>query len=153
MIVGYEQVDYTPLQAKRGTPCYMAPELFSDDATHSTASDLWALGCVMYECAMGRAPFMSSTLTELMQDILNKEPPPIPGKGDRKEKILTSHTILCMLHRADSVMFFRSCLSSRTGASPEFTDLITRLIDKNPATRIKWPVRGAICVRLHGRRR
>ena len=68
-----------PPQAKRGTPCYMAPELFSDDATHSTASDLWALGCVMYECAMGRAPFMSSTLTQLMQDILNKDPPPMPG--------------------------------------------------------------------------
>lgn len=69
------------VQAKRGTPCYMAPELFSDDATHSTASDLWALGCVMYECAMGRAPFMSSTLTQLMQDILNKDPPPMPGRA------------------------------------------------------------------------
>ena len=57
----------------------MAPELFSDDATHSTSSDLWALGCVLYECAMGRAPFMSSTLTQLMQDILNKDPPPMPG--------------------------------------------------------------------------
>ena len=57
----------------------MAPELFSDDATHSTASDLWALGCVMYECAMGRAPFMNSTLTQLMQDILEKEPQPVPG--------------------------------------------------------------------------
>jgi serine/threonine-protein kinase ULK4 len=67
-------------QAKRGTPCYMAPELFSDDATHSTASDLWALGCVLYECAMGRAPFMNASLTQLMQDILSKEPQPIPGR-------------------------------------------------------------------------
>ena len=32
-------------------------------------------------------------------------------------------------------------ISILTGASPEFTDLIARLIDKNPATRIKWPVR------------
>lgn len=94
---------YTTLpQAKRGTPCYMAPELFSGDATHSTASDLWALGCVLYECAMGRAPFMNASLQELIKDILNKEPQPIPG------------------------------------ASPEFADLITRLIDKNPATRMKW---------------
>ena len=38
-----------PPQAKRGTPCYMAPELFQDGATHSTASDLWSLGCVLYE--------------------------------------------------------------------------------------------------------
>ena len=59
----------------------MAPELFSEESTHSTASDLWALGCVLYECAAGRAPFMSSTLSQLMQDILNKDPQPIAGEN------------------------------------------------------------------------
>ena len=29
---------------RRGTPCYMAPELFSADGVYSTASDLWSLG-------------------------------------------------------------------------------------------------------------
>lgn len=32
------------------------------------------------------------------------------------------------------------CRLLPAGASPEFADLITRLIDKNPATRIKWLV-------------
>ena len=47
------------LQARSGTPVYMAPELFREGAVHSTASDLWALGCVVYECAAGRPPFVS----------------------------------------------------------------------------------------------
>ena len=34
----------------------MAPELFGEGGVHSFASDLWALGCVMYECAAGRPP-------------------------------------------------------------------------------------------------
>lgn len=68
------------MQAKRGTPCYMAPELYNDGAAHSTASDLWALGCVLYEAAMGRPPFMNSSFNQLVEDILHKEPAPIAGK-------------------------------------------------------------------------
>ena len=70
------------LQAKHGTPCYMAPELFQDGSTHSTASDLWALGCVLYECAAGRPPFVSSSLTHLVSDILATEPAPLPEGED-----------------------------------------------------------------------
>lgn len=68
------------LQAMRGTPCYMAPELYSDGSTHSTASDLWSLGCVLYECSVGTPPFMNTSFNVLMQQILNEEPPPVPGR-------------------------------------------------------------------------
>eukprot|EP00249_Psilotum_nudum_P026310 c32079_g1_i1 orf=3-185(-) len=57
-------------QAKRGTPCYMAPELFEEGGVHSFASDLWALGCVMYECFAGNPPFVSSSFTQLVKSIL-----------------------------------------------------------------------------------
>ena len=46
----------TPLSS-RGTPLYMAPELFSAEGTHSFASDFWSLGCVMFELRMGGRPF------------------------------------------------------------------------------------------------
>lgn len=59
----------------------MAPELFQSGAPHSSASDLWALGCVLYECAAGHPPFMSDSLTQLVHDILNNDPAPIPGGG------------------------------------------------------------------------
>ena len=65
-------------QAKRASPAYMAPELFQN-APQSTASDLWALGCVMYECAAGAPPFAAASLTRLVQDIMTADPAPIPG--------------------------------------------------------------------------
>lgn len=84
----------------------MAPELFEEGATHSTASDLWAAGCVLYECLTGQPPFVKRTLAQLMGAILHEEPAPLEG------------------------------------ASAELRDLVGRMLDKNPATRITWAVRG-----------
>lgn len=67
-------------QAKRGTPCYMAPELFQDGSTHSSAADLWALGCVLYECAAGHPPFVSTSFNHLVNDILTGDPAALPSK-------------------------------------------------------------------------
>ncbi|XP_022144479.1 serine/threonine-protein kinase RUNKEL-like [Momordica charantia] len=70
-------------QTKRGTPCYMAPELFKDDSVHSYASDLWALGCVLYECFVGRPPFMGREFTQLVKSILSDPTPILPGNPSR----------------------------------------------------------------------
>ncbi len=68
-----------PMAARSGTPAYMAPELFREGAVHSTASDLWALGCVLYECRMGRPPFTTTLLHRLIDDIEQRDPPPLQG--------------------------------------------------------------------------
>lgn len=52
-------VDLTPTESKRGTPYYMAPELFQDGSVYSYYSDFWAFGCVLYEMAAGHPPFVS----------------------------------------------------------------------------------------------
>jgi serine/threonine-protein kinase ULK4 len=67
---------------KRGTPCYMAPELLKGEGGHfscySFASDFWALGCILYECAVGHPPFVSDSLNALVDSILHKEAPMHP---------------------------------------------------------------------------
>ncbi|XP_061989242.1 serine/threonine-protein kinase RUNKEL [Rosa rugosa] len=70
-------------QAKRGTPCYMAPELFEDGGVHSYASDFWALGCVLYECYAGKPPFVGREFTQLVKSILSDPIPPLPGTPSR----------------------------------------------------------------------
>lgn len=36
---------------------------------HSYASELWALGCVMYELSVGRPPFISNSFSDLVRII------------------------------------------------------------------------------------
>ena len=100
--------------SKRGTPCYMAPELFTERGVHSYASDLYALGCVLYECCVGKPPFVSNSLTELMEMILNDEPPALRSRGG----------------------------DSREGKpdppTPALADLVHGLLEKDPARRLDW---------------
>ena len=41
----------------RGCPLYMAPELFSSDGVHSFSTDLWAVGCIIFELRISETPF------------------------------------------------------------------------------------------------
>jgi serine/threonine-protein kinase ULK4 len=52
----------------------MSPELFVKDGVHSYQSDLWSLGCVLYELSTGRAPFEAAALPDLMRKISFTEP-------------------------------------------------------------------------------
>lgn len=52
-----------------GTPAYLAPELLRG-AQPSPASDLYALGVVMYEMVVGRPPFEGSSMAVLGQKLL-----------------------------------------------------------------------------------
>ncbi|KAK9834835.1 hypothetical protein WJX81_002504 [Elliptochloris bilobata] len=67
-----------PADMQPATPTYMAPELFQAGGVHSSASDLWALGCVLYECASGRPPFVSPSFKTLAHLVLTAEPSQLP---------------------------------------------------------------------------
>jgi len=43
-----ESKKYIETKSKRGTSCYMAPEILLNEP-YNTRSDLWALGCILYE--------------------------------------------------------------------------------------------------------
>ena len=57
-----------------GTPQYLAPELLEGGGEASAASDLYALGCVVFECLSGRPPFTGTAL-EVALSHLDDEPP------------------------------------------------------------------------------
>lgn len=59
-----------------GTAAYMSPEQargFEVDVR----TDIWSLGCVLYEMATTRAPFTGGTTSDVIVSVLEKEPPPL----------------------------------------------------------------------------
>jgi serine/threonine protein kinase len=68
-----------------GTLDYIAPEMLrGGDAT--PASDLYALGCLAYECTAGRTPYADKSMFELASAHLSAEPPdPCADRRDAPE--------------------------------------------------------------------
>lgn len=58
-----------------GTPAYMAPEQVQGAPSPSPASDVFALGCVLFECLSGRPPFEGGNLVARLAKILVQESP------------------------------------------------------------------------------
>ena len=58
-----------------GTPSYMAPEVIRGNAhAVSTASDVWALGVMLWECLCGELPFEAKDPLEVMRLIGQQDP-------------------------------------------------------------------------------
>ncbi|MBT8397545.1 MAG: protein kinase [Gemmatimonadetes bacterium] len=59
-----------------GTPLYMSPEQAAGSADLDGRSDLYSLGCVLFECLAGKAPFTGS-LESVVHQHLAADPPNI----------------------------------------------------------------------------
>ena len=56
-----------------GTPAYMSPEQARGQQM-DRRTDVWAFGCVLYECLTGEKPFQGGTATDLVAAVLRSEP-------------------------------------------------------------------------------
>ncbi|WP_240670414.1 serine/threonine-protein kinase [Actinoplanes solisilvae] len=64
-----------------GTPHYMSPEAFHG-STASPATDVYALGVLLYELISGRPPYTSDSIPDLMRQHLEGNPERRPGLPD-----------------------------------------------------------------------
>ncbi len=63
-----------------GTPTYMAPEQARGKAVDRRI-DVWAFGCVLYECLAGKRAFPGSTTSDVLAAVIEREPdwPALPA--------------------------------------------------------------------------
>ncbi|XP_042810215.1 serine/threonine-protein kinase ULK4 isoform X7 [Panthera leo] len=92
----------------KGSLTYTAPEILRG-TDFSITSDLWSLGCLLYEMFSGRPPFFSESFSELIEKIFYADPlPPFPKD------------------------------SSLPKASSDFINLLDGLLQKDPQKRLTW---------------
>jgi serine/threonine protein kinase len=64
-----------------GSPSYMSPEQVRGEQVDHL-SDVWSFCVLLYKAIGGKAPFRGATAREILDSILNQEPPPLPlGAG------------------------------------------------------------------------
>ena len=60
-----------------GTPPYMSPEVIAQKDGIDGRSDLYAMGCILYELLTGAPPFMADSVVDLLLQHLEKPPVPL----------------------------------------------------------------------------
>lgn len=73
-IARVESSSLTQVGTIMGTPAYMAPELFTGD-TVDHRTDLFAVAVILYQLLTGIKPFTGETLSIIMHQVVNIQPP------------------------------------------------------------------------------
>lgn len=81
-----------------GTPCFMSPEQ-SRGARLDARSDLFSLGCLLYQSLTGRLPFQSENALATLQCVQRDQPSP-PNELDPNVPDDLSDLVMCLLEKS-----------------------------------------------------
>lgn len=77
-------------QTQTGTPYYASPEVWKD-LPYGCKSDIWSLGCVIFEMAAGRPPFTATDIQTLYKKVMGGFYPRIPSRySDELAEVISS---------------------------------------------------------------
>lgn len=76
-----------------GTPYYASPEVWKDEPYH-VKSDIWSLGCVLYEAASLKPPFQAEDMKSLYRKVVKGIFPPLPSSFSEDFREVLSYFII-----------------------------------------------------------
>jgi serine/threonine-protein kinase len=119
-LAGGEKLTATGLAL--GTPAYMSPEQGTGDRHIDGRSDLYALGCVLYEMLAGEPPFTGRTAQVIMARRFSEPVPHLGTVRDVPEQV--EHAVMRALARSPADRFadaarFAEALKTQLGATSQ----------------------------------
>lgn len=75
-----------------GTPFYASPEVWRDEP-YDFKSDIWSLGCVLYEMAALKPPFNAPDMNQLFKRVTKGIYPKIPSVFSAELSSLIKHLL------------------------------------------------------------
>lgn len=119
-----------------GTPEYMAPEQARGSRDLTPATDVFSLGCVLYECLSGQPPFVADHVAAVLVRILFEDPLPIeelwPGISPSLAALLNRMLAKDPAQRIENALALRSELLA-LGELPEPSLAATLASPRRPA--------------------
>lgn len=131
-----------------GSPLYMCPEQWSGKAVDSR-SDVYSLGCVLYEAIQGKPPFFDNNVFETMHKHLEELPPPLEvphidrALSDRLETIISRALEKQPDNRYQSMADFKKDLDA-VASTLASTGKVTRTISGDLARTVRNVKRVAV---------
>ena len=117
-----------------GSPHYMSPEQASGDGTVDGRSDVFALGCVLYEMLAGRPPFAGRTAQAVLAKILTTDPEPVT-RTRRTVPVHVEAALTKALERLPADRFGSAQDFADALADPSFRHAPVRELDAEAAVR------------------
>ena len=100
----------------RGTAAYMSPEQASGEHEYDGRTDIYSLGCVLYEAIAGMQPFVGPSMQAIISQRLAHAPRPVsiyrPSTPPEVEAVLTKATAIAPGDRFQTAEQFADALES-----------------------------------------
>ena len=124
-----------------GTPGYMSPEQARGEALDER-SDVFALGCVLFEMVAGRPAFVRETAVESLVALLQEDLPPFPPEAPPELCELVRNCLERNLERrvqkAHDVALFLEAVASAGSGARAIPHETLELLRRGPARRAAW---------------
>ena len=134
-----------------GTIRYMAPEQIRGQPPASPQTDLYALGCVLFELLTGRTPFDGNSAGEILQQHLSNQPPPVSAfttgcpvalehlvdellAKDSTERPVSAAAVGRRLKHTDGSAIAETTTIHRTDSTWDAVDSVTPSVNDSPKT-------------------